>query len=177
MYSQGKVSDKWPGAQPREGHLRSRQFTTTVTEDCLEGNAAFPPLVFYYKKNLDSKQEIPYPINTMTYEMEDYLIEELEYNGKLYDANIYITFEGTVEDSGIGSYEYWGAKGVDSNEEMLVEDIEYSVVSLTDENGNKFEPAEGEIKAVQAALEKHFNTYHSAWSRIEESCNEHFGNQ
>ena len=113
----------------------------------------------------------------MTYEMEDYLIEELEYNGKLYDVNIYISYDGTVEDSGIGSYEYWGAKGVDSNEEMVVDDIEYSVVSLTDENGNKFEPAEGEIKAVQAALEKHFNTYHSAWSRIEESCNEHFGNQ
>lgn len=129
------------------------------------------------KKSLDTIQKKLYPISTMEYEIEDYLIEEVEYNGKLWDVCFDITYTGRYEDVGVGVYEYGSAKGVDVDIRGTTEDIKYEVTSLTDENGAVFKPTSEERKAVNVAIEQLFKSRPAAWLSIEDECQEHFINQ
>ena len=73
-------------------------------------------------------------------------IIEFEFEGIGYKAEIELETE-TV-DNGIGCYEFWGAKGFDS--QICEEITDFEIVSIEDWNGN--EPTEKMVKILDEQI-------------------------
>ena len=70
-------------------------------------------------------------------QMKEYVFEQVEVNGKLYEVETTIAYDAGMVDNGIGPYEFWGARGTDVRWEFVVDKWEvYSVDKVKDEHDN-----------------------------------------
>lgn len=71
----------------------------------------------------DYKARIGYTEGTI------YIFDELsEQDGPALEVNFSVEIEGHIEDFGIGSYEFWGAKGVDTQLGWEIDSIEFDCI-------------------------------------------------
>lgn len=71
----------------------------------------------------------------MSYEVD---FDSFEYNGRIFSGSA--SYEVEWENDGIGSYEYWGAKGFDKgNDYAVVEDYSLEALFEMNENGENIE--------------------------------------
>jgi hypothetical protein len=79
-------------------------------------------------------------------------IESFEHKGKFYDISV--SFEFEVSNDGIGSYEYWGAKGFDAGHDYAeVSGVSIEAVEVSEEGETSPVTDKDLIKELEQAID------------------------
>ena len=88
-------------------------------------------------------------------------IDSFEYEGRFFSMSV--DFDVEWENDGIGSYEYWGAKGFDAGHDYAVVS-DYSVADLTEHLPN------GETVSIEESDPIHAKVSSAVSDRVDKAC-------